>query len=148
MKALYVLHRVSHYFMVWMFVLAGLLTVAGVFMFGMYGLSGYTFEESAAMPYLLGLVALVLIIVAIVFFALSHIFKMSYEIKAKKAEEEAMCQCGCGCTCCNCECEKEEKSDLDAQVEEVMKWKNLYVEGIITEREFIDKRNEILRLSK
>ena len=29
-----------------------------------------------------------------------------------------------------------------------MKWKNLDVEGIITEREFIDKRNEILRLSK
>ena len=69
---------------------------------------------------------------------------MGCAIKAKKEEE--MCQCGCGCCCC--ECEKEEKSDLDAQVEEVMKWKNLYVEGIITEREFIDKRNEILRLSK
>lgn len=145
MKALHVLHRVSHYFMVWDFILAGLLTIAGVFMLGMYGLSGYTLEESAAMPYLLAMVALVLVLLGVLFFALSHIFKMGYAIKAKKAEEE-MCQCGCGCCCC--ECEKEEKSDLDAQVEEVMKWKNLYVEGIITEREFIDKRNEILRLSK
>jgi len=59
-----------------------------------------------------------------------------------EAEEECICEC-----CCK-ECEKEEKSDLDNQVDEVMKWKNLYVEGIITEREFIDKRNEILRISK
>ena len=135
MKALHVLHRVSHYFMVWDFILAGLLTIAGVFMLSMYGLSGYSLEESAAV---------VLVLLGVLFFALSHIFKMGCAIKAKKEEE--MCQCGCGCCCC--ECEKEEKSDLDAQVEEVMKWKNLYVEGIITEREFIDKRNEILRLSK
>ena len=143
MKALHVLHRVCHYFMVWDFILAGALTIASVFMYAMFGLAEYDFVEASAMPYMLSMVALVLLVLAILFFALSHIFKMGAYIKAAKLEEE---ECKCGCCCC--ECEKEEKSDLDAQVEEVMKWKNLYVEGIITEREFIDKRNEILRISK
>ena len=144
MKALHVVHRVFHYFMVWFFILAGLLTVAAVFMFAMFGLSEYDFVEASAMPYMLSMIALGLAVAGIVFFALSHIFKMIYALLVKKAAKKEECKCGC---CC-CECEKEEKSDLDAQVEEVMKWKNLYVEGIITEREFIDKRNEILRLSK
>lgn len=36
----------------------------------------------------------------------------------------------------------------DVHVAAIMKWKKLYNEGIITEREFIDKRNEILGLRK
>ena len=40
------------------------------------------------------------------------------------------------------------KPEEDVHVAAIMKWKKLYNEGIITEREFIDKRNEILGLRK
>lgn len=46
----------------------------------------------------------------------------------------------CGC--------KAIQPEEDAHIAAIMKWKKLYNEGIITEREFIDKRNEILGLRK
>lgn len=55
-------------------------------------------------------------------------------------QQPAQCCCECGC---EKECEEKEQPDC---VEEVLRWRDLYVEGIITEREFIDKRNEILDL--
>ena len=147
MKALHVLHRLCHYFMVWDFILGGLATAFGVFYLGMGVLAGYSLDEVSSLIYLAGGAGVILVALGILMFAFSHTFKMAARLRAKRAEmNEEYCGCGCECHCC--ECEKEEKSDLDNQVEEVMKWKNLYVEGIITEREFIDKRNEILRLSK
>ena len=146
MKALYVFQRIFHYFAVWFFILAGLLGAFSVFYLGLAigsKLEGNNLAAVGAMVYLLGLVALVLVVLAIVSFAASHIVRMAGKIVAKKAE-----RCECEECCCCCEEQPEPVSDLDAQVEEVMKWKNLYVEGIITEREFIDKRNEILRLSR
>lgn len=51
-------------------------------------------------------------------------------------------ECGaCGAT-------KAIQPEEDAHIAAIMKWKKLYNEGIITEREFIDKRNEILGLRK
>ena len=50
-----------------------------------------------------------------------------------------------GCPECKGEALKPEE---DVHVAAIMKWKKLYNEGIITEREFIDKRNEILGLRK
>ena len=142
MKALKVLHRLFHYFAVWFFIIALLAVAGGVFYASMMIVAEYTLEEAAPMAYMLGLVAVVLAVLGIVNFALAHIFKQAAIIKAAKEEKEAK---ECECCCC---CEKEKASELDAQVDEIMKWKNLYVEGIITEREFIDKRNEILRISK
>lgn len=146
MKALHVLHRICHYFMVWDFIIGGLATAFGVFYLGMGVLAGYSLDEVSSLIYLAGGAGVILVALGILMFALSHIFKMAALLRAKRVEKDEEC-CDC-CECCRCECEAEEKSDLDRQVEEVMKWKNLYVEGIITEREFIDKRNEILRLSK
>ena len=142
MKALKVLHRLFHYFAVWFFILGLLAVAGGVFYVFMMIVAEYSLEEAAPMGYMAGLAAVALVALGILNFALAHIFKQAAAIKAAKEEEEAK-EC-----CCCCECEKEKFSELDAQVEEVMKWKNLYVEGIITEREFIDKRNEILRISK
>lgn len=147
MKALKVLHRLFHYLAAWCFILSLIVVGFGLFYGSMMIYAEYSLEEVVPMTYLLGMVAVVLAAVAIVFWAVAHIFREIVVLKERKAAKEAeVCDCGC-CECCKCECEKEE-SDLDRQVEEVMKWKNLYVEGIITEREFIDKRNEILRLSK
>jgi len=50
------------------------------------------------------------------------------------------CECGA--------CGKTIQPEEDAHIAAIMKWKKLYNEGIITEREFIDKRNEILGLRK
>lgn len=50
-----------------------------------------------------------------------------------------------GCSECKQEALNPEE---DVHVAAIMKWKKLYNEGIITEREFIDKRNEILGLRK
>ena len=148
MKALYVFQRIFHYFAVWFFIIAGFLAAFALFYLGL-GLGSKADANAmaavGAMVYLLGMVALVLIVLAIVNYAASHIFRMAGKIVARKAEAKE-----CECCCCEeyQEPQPEPVSDLDAQVEEVMKWKNLYVEGIITEREFIDKRNEILRLSR
>jgi len=129
MKALHVLHRIFHYFAVWFFILAGLVLALAV-------MSVNNVKSAQGFA----LYAVIIAVIAIVCFALAHVFRMSYKLaRNKKAKEE--------CCCCCQECEAP-ASDLDEQVEEIMKWKNLYVEGIITEREFIDKRNEILRLSK
>ena len=143
MKALKVLHRLFHYFAAWCFIIAIIAAAGAVFYGSMMLYAEYTLDEVVPMTYLIGLAAVVLAIVGVVFWAVAHIFREIVALKEKKAaKEEDVCEC-----CCS-ECKCEEKSDLDAQVDEVMKWKNLYVEGIITEREFIDKRNEILRLSK
>ena len=143
MKALKVLHRLFHYFAAWCFILALILTAFAVFYGSSMIYAEYDLEEVVPLTYLIGLAAVGLAAAAILFWAIAHIFREIVALKEKKAAREAeVCEC-----CCEC-CAKEERSDLDAQVEEVMKWKNLYVEGIITEREFIDKRNEILRLSK
>lgn len=45
-------------------------------------------------------------------------------------------------------CKEALQPEEDVHVAAIMKWKKLYNEGIITEREFIDKRNEILGLRK
>ena len=143
MKALYVFQRIFHYLALWLFIIAGLATAFGLYYAG-YGLYVASAAQAAgAMAYLMGLVALGVAGGAVLFWALAHIFRMCVKLVAKKRARKEEREC----CCCECECEKP-VSDLDAQVEEVMKWKNLYVEGIITEREFIDKRNEILRLSK
>jgi len=152
MKALYVFHRIFHYLKVWDFIAAlGVLAFA-LFSFATSGAAAYaedfadvlaeseqTAEEYFAAMFsqlnLFALVALALVALGVFHFAFAHIFKMAYKNARKHA-----CECEC--------CEKAPASDLDAQVEEVMRWKNLYVEGIITEREFIDKRNEILRIAK
>lgn len=139
MKALYVFQRIFHFVMVWAFILAGALTAFGVFYLAYAIALKADLVPVGGLVYYAGLGALILIGLGVLGFALSHIFKMARKIRAAKLEEAEEC-------CCCCECEK--SSELDEQVEEVMKWKNLYVEGIITEREFIDKRNEILRLSK
>jgi len=146
MKALYVFHRIFHYTAIVLFVLAGL--VAGVgFFYGSMLIISEEYDlvtEIAPITYLLGLVLIVLVIAGVVNLVTSHVFNcvhaklLAKQAKAKEEEEE--------CECCCCECDK--GSELDEQVDEVMKWKNLYVEGIITEREFIDKRNEILRIAK
>ena len=143
MKALYVFQRIFHYLALWLFIAAGVLGAFGLYYVG-YGLAlSADMKAVGALVYYAGFLALILVVVAIVALAAAHIFRMCVKLVAKKrARKEECCEC-----CCECKCEKP-ASDLDAQVEEVMKWKNLYVEGIITEREFIDKRNEILRLSK
>ena len=148
MKALHVFYRIFHYCMVWCLILALLFAGVGLFYFGSLVYSEeFTVVEASYYAYLIGLAVVALVLVAIVNFVNAHVFKMIYKLCARRvAEHEAEEECFCEC-CCK-ECEKEEKSDLDNQVDEVMKWKNLYVEGIITEREFIDKRNEILRISK
>ena len=145
MKALHVFYRIFHYVAVWCLILA--VVALGL---GFYYCSALVISEEfelvdiAAYGYLFGLAAAGLVVFGLVQWATAHVFKQALRLTEKKvaAEEEE-------CECCCCKCEKEEPvSDLDAQVNEVMKWKNLYVEGIITEREFIDKRNEILRISK
>ncbi len=158
MKALHVFHRIFHYLFIWDFIIAvALLAYSAFSVLGVY-VSYYTelvneevviFDPEVwgneqwlavfSNPYTFCLVALVLVALGVYHFAASHVFKAARDMVAKKADEEA-CE-----ECCCCE---EPVSDLDNQVEEVMKWKNLYVEGIITEREFIDKRNEILRIAK
>lgn len=50
--------------------------------------------------------------------------------------------------CGACGASKAIQPEEDAHIAAIMKWKKLYNEGIITEREFIDKRNEILGLRK
>lgn len=50
--------------------------------------------------------------------------------------------------CGACGAAKAIQPEEDAHIAAIMKWKKLYNEGIITEREFIDKRNEILGLRK
>ena len=154
MKSLYVFHRIFHYLKVWDFIIALALVAAGGFLFASQYAATFAedFAEVSELSQeevlisalgtlnLLCLVAVALIGLGIFHFALSHIFREAYARVSKNVAEEEVCEC-----CC---CKEEPASDLDAQVEEVMRWKNLYVEGIITEREFIDKRNEILRISK
>lgn len=50
--------------------------------------------------------------------------------------------------CGECGAQRAIQPEEDAHIAAIMKWKKLYNEGIITEREFIDKRNEILGLRK
>lgn len=153
MKALHVLERIAHYAKVWLFVAAGVLVA-----FSLFNATGLvTFDGEAivydangvmenlglleveALPYAVvqltaySQLPMLLVVVALVFWALEHIFKQSQRIHAHNKG------------CCSCKCEE---GSTDAQVEKIMKWKDLYNEGIITEREFIQKRNEILGLHK
>jgi len=155
MKALHVFSRIFHYLKIWDFILAvlalayGFMTVVNGLVVA-YDLENLDLEalgvetiEEYLLPIVslagtIALVVLVLVVLGIFHWALEHTFKQAYKIVVRKHEAE----------CEECCCEKAPASNLDAQVEEVMKWKNLYVEGIITEREFIDKRNEILRIAK
>ena len=133
MKALHVLHRVCHYIALWLFVVAGVNLVLALTL-SWIPFAGGVFVAWCAWW------GLGWVLVAVCFLVKSILFRQIRDKVARK------------CSCRECCCCKEEKavvhSDLDAQVEEVLKWKNLYVEGIITEREFIDKRNEILRISR
>lgn len=158
MKALHVVHRVCHYIALWAFVAVGAIVLlsavyAVIGQVGGYSalvaaedageafeLGDYAYVLAATSISAAGLVGLALPVfaVAVVHLVASILFRQLRDLV--KHNKEKKCHCGCECG--------EVKSDLDAQVAEVLKWKNLYVEGVITEREFIDKRNEILRISK
>lgn len=149
MKALHVWERIFHYFKLWLFILAVVLLAYTVFSLAAFGTecaalaAGEVEEidwEALGVDDVYGVFAaalgfaslpLLLIVGAGLFWALEHIFKKVQVIKAREGK----------CACC-----KEEEGD--AQVEKIMKWKDFYNEGIITEREFIQKRNEILGLHK
>lgn len=152
MKALHILERIAHYVKVWLFIAAGALVAFSLFnTAGLVAFDGEEFvldangvmeslgltELEAPMYAIAQLTAfaslpMLLVVVALVFWALEHIFKQSQRIHVHNK--------GCSCKC--------EEGSTDAQVEKIMKWKDLYNEGIITEREFIQKRNEILGLHK
>ena len=148
MKALHVWERVFHYFKIWLFVLAVVLIAYSFFSVASFGaLAAQAVADEAAIDYeeaafasveevyaaFFGFASLPLLLVvgAGLFWVLEHIFKKVQVIKSREGK----------CACC-----KEEEGD--AQVEKIMKWKDFYNEGIITEREFIQKRNEILGLHK
>lgn len=149
MKALHIFERIFHYVRVWLFILAVLFIALGLFSASsLLVFDGAEFDYTViedltglsgvdAVAYVLftvvggmGAFAFFLVVGSIVMWAFEHIFKMIQVIRRKDS-----------CKCC-----KEEEGD--AQVEKIMKWKDFYNEGIITEREFIQKRNEILGLHK
>lgn len=147
MKALHVWERIFHYVKIWLFVLAvvviaySLFSVAGLIVwdgeaivtdgFDALELEGVSAGEYvAAAATAMASLPLLLVVGAGFFWMLEHIFKKVQVIKAR----------GCKCECQDCA--------GDDQVEKIMKWKDFYNEGIITEREFIQKRNEILGLHK
>lgn len=158
MKALHVWERIFHYVKIWLFILAVVFIALGVFSSAsllvveegeaslelvtdaVLDATGYeSVDPAVAVAYAFNAFAagfasfsLFLVIGSIVMWALEHIFKMVQVIRKRDAAK-----------CCSC---KEEEGD--AQVEKIMKWKDFYNEGIITEREFIQKRNEILGLHK
>ena len=145
MKALHVWERIFHYVKIWLFVLAVVLIAYSLF--SVASVTALVDEEGAIVwdeevgfgsveEFILAFVGfaslpLFLVIGAGLFWALEHIFKKVQVIRGRD----------CKACCC-----KEEEGD--AQVEKIMKWKDFYNEGIITEREFIQKRNEILGLHK
>ena len=150
MKALHIFERIFHYVRIWLFILAVLFIALGLFssaaLLSFDGeLVDYSVVEELtdlsgadAVAYVwtvfaggLAAFAFYLVVGSIVMWAFEHIFKKIQVIRGKDA-------------CCKC-CKEEEG---DAQVEKIMKWKDFYNEGIITEREFIQKRNEILGLHK
>lgn len=153
MKALHIFERIFHYAKVWLFILAGVLVAFSLFnTAGLVAFDGEEFvldangvmeslgltELDAPMYAIAQLTAfaalpMLMMVVALVFWALEHIFK---EVQKIRGNDKA-------CKCCKCE-----EGSTDVQVEKIMKWKDLYNEGIITEREFIQKRNEILGLHK
>jgi len=149
MKALHIFERIFHYVRVWLFILAvlfialGLFSSAALITFDGEAIDYSLVEEAVelsgadAMAYTwtvfaggLGALSFYMVVGSIVMWAFEHVFKKIQVIRRKD-----------GCKCC-----KEEEGD--AQVEKIMKWKDFYNEGIITEREFIQKRNEILGLHK
>lgn len=150
MKALHVWERIFHYVKIWLFILAVVLLAYSVFSLAAFGSECALVaagEQDAPDWEVLGVddvygvfaaalgfasLPLFLVVGSIVMWALEHIFKMIQVIRKRDAAK-----------CCSC---KEEEGD--AQVEKIMKWKDFYNEGIITEREFIQKRNEILGLHK
>jgi len=150
MKALHVWERIFHYVKIWLFILAVVLIAYSVFSVAAFGAqcalvaSGEATEidwEALGVEDVYGVYAvalafasfpLLLLVGAGFFWMLEHIFKKVQVIRGRDAKK--------------CECCKEEEGD--AQVEKIMKWKDFYNEGIITEREFIQKRNEILGLHK
>lgn len=144
MKTLHVMNRVCHYIALWLFVLSA---AAYLFLVSITGSSmlladpAFSLEEVATYVYSNAFLVLVLVVVATLHLVASILFRQLRDRAARRC-----CECGCGKE--RCRCGEPVKTNLDEQVEEVLKWKNLYVEGIITEREFIDKRNEILRISK
>ncbi|MDY6275897.1 MAG: SHOCT domain-containing protein [Bacilli bacterium] len=146
MKALHIFERIFHYVRIWLFIFAVLYLA-----FAMFGLAGVVYFDGEsyvidaevagvaadeAGAYVLttviaaGALSFYMVAGSVFFWMLEHIFKKIQVIRGKDA-----------CKCC-----KEEEGD--AQVEKIMKWKDFYNEGIITEREFIQKRNEILGLHK
>ena len=148
MKALHVWERIFHYFKVWLFILAVVILAYSFFSVAAFGAmaaeavaaeEAIDYEEAAfasvdevyAAFFGFAQLPMLLLAGAGFFWALEHIFKKVQVIKGREGK----------CACC-----KEEEGD--AQVEKIMKWKDFYNEGIITEREFIQKRNEILGLHK
>lgn len=151
MKALHVWERIFHYVKIWLFIFAVVFIALGVFSSGSLlvfdgegivydavdeavGLTGADAVAYVFTVFASGLAgfSLFLLVGAGLFWVLEHIFKKVQVIRGRDVKK--------------CECCKEEEGD--AQVEKIMKWKDFYNEGIITEREFIQKRNEILGLHK
>jgi len=139
MKALHVWERIFHYVKVWAFVAAIALLAWMAF-----GMPAVLYDEEGEIVKAIDLEVLAQVFGFAIFplfavggaigaWVLEHIFKKVQVIRGK---DKAACKCECSCGC------------ADAQVEKIMKWKDLYNEGIITEKEFIVKRNEILGLHK
>lgn len=148
MKALHVVHKVCHYIALWCFVLCGFVAVltlsASVLTLVAAVVAEYSTDDivyavanSVYGYYSLVSLLVILFVVAVIHLIASILFRQLRDLVKHNKEKKGCCSCGC-----------EVKSDLDSQVAEVLKWKNLYVEGVITEREFIDKRNEILRIAR
>ena len=109
------------------------LHVAGMAMLVVYALAWFLSLPDPNKP--AGYVDCILILVGAVIYGFGWF--MTLLMHASRRYE-----CGaCGAT-------KAIQPEEDAHIAAIMKWKKLYNEGIITEREFIDKRNEILGLRK
>ena len=145
-KAMHVLHRVCFYLALWAFVIAGFVLAYTVYMGGAYFYAGADAKAIGAVLYAYAFYSLGLVVFAVIHLIAEILFRQIRDILVRRNAKVYVCD-GCEPKCA-CGCEERHASDLDKQVDEIMKWKGLYVEGIITEREFIDKRNEILRLSK
>ena len=75
----------------------------------------------------------IIVLVALVLYAVAWFLVLLVHVAARGCKEP---------------CKEALDPEEDVHVAAIMKWKKLYNEGIITEREFIDKRNEILGLRK
>jgi len=96
--------------------------------------------------------AFVLPLVALAMYGISHVFGCFYRKRVFKyygpqgpfKTKECAAHAPKAKKCC---CKDAEAAE-DVVIERIMKWKRLYDEGIITDREFVEKRNEILGIER